>query len=156
MDYNELIRGFAERYGVQDLSTADGVTILEIDETQVSIIHDEQADSVTLYGEIGFPPPDADGAFGSAMLKANHPLAGTGGLVLCQHPDTGAFGVLRTLALATLDMDAFCAELGRLVDQAEYWRKLKDGFLQAEEEADIADTSAAGIEPLSPNGFIQV
>jgi hypothetical protein len=155
MEYNELIQGFTDRYGIQDVSTADGVTTFEIDEIPVSLIHDETASSVTVYGEIGFPPPDTDGSFGGLMLKANHLFTGTGGSVLCQNPETGAFAVFRNIPLAELDLNGFCIEVGKLVDQAEYWRKIKDGFLQAEEEAEVSDMSAE-IEPLSPNSFIQV
>ena len=155
MEYNELIQGFADRYGIQDVSTAEGVTTFEIDGMPVSLIHDETASSVTVYGEIGFPPPDADGSFGSAMLKANHLLAGTGGSVLCQNPETGAFAVFRNFSLAELDLNAFCAEVGKLVDQTEYWRKIKDGFLQAEDE--VGGTAApAGFEPLEPSAFLLV
>ena len=32
---------------------------------------------------------------------------------------------------AELDLNAFCAEVGKLVDQAEYWKKIEGGFLQA-------------------------
>ena len=155
MEYDELIHGFAERYGVQDVSTSNSVTTFEIDEIPVSLIHDETASSVTVYCEIGFPPPDADGSFGGAMLKANHLFAGTGGSVLCQNPETGAFAVFRNFPLAELDLNAFCAEVGKLVDQAEYWKKIKDGFLQAEEESEDNDMSV-DFESMSPSSFIQV
>ena len=71
MEYNELIQGFAERYGVQDVSTSDGVTTFEIDDIPVSLIHDETSSSVTVYGEIGFPPPDADGRHRTGHNSSN-------------------------------------------------------------------------------------
>ena len=60
MEYSELIQGFADRYGIAGLAAADGMATVEIDGLKVSLIHDDAADAVTIYGEVGFPPPDAN------------------------------------------------------------------------------------------------
>jgi hypothetical protein len=156
MEYSELIQGFADRYGIAGLAAADGVATIEIDGLKVSLIHDDAADAVTIYGEVGFPPPDADGPFGGTMLKANHLFRGTGGAVLCQDPETGAYALFRVLPLVSLDLDALCAEIGKLVDQVENWKRLMEGFLEAEEAAEDAVEEAAEFNSLPGGGFMQV
>lgn len=108
MEYEELMKGFAERTGLQDLTVSDGSAAVEIDGHKVAFIHDDAAATVTIYGEIGFPPPDANGSFGEVMLKANHLFNGTDGAVLCQNPDTFAFALFRPLRLIDMDVETFC------------------------------------------------
>lgn len=158
MEYNELVQGFAERYGVQGVQTVDGVTALEIDTLKISLIHDEMARNVIIYGEIGLPPPDANGAFSGTLLKADHLLHGTGGAILCQNPETGAYVVFRSFPLSALDLTTFCAEIGHLVDQAEDWKKLMDTFRVAEESAAAASAKAATetLSSLADSRFIPV
>jgi len=79
MDYNELIEAFAASLGIEGAQTEGGAAAFDIDGMKVSIFHDDAADTVMIYGEIGQPPSDDDRSFGPAMLKANHLFGGTGG-----------------------------------------------------------------------------
>ena len=157
MEYEELMKGFAERTGLQDLTVSDGSAAVEIDGHKVAFIHDDAAATVTIYGEIGFPPPDANGSFGEVMLKANHLFNGTDGAVLCQNPDTFAFALFRPLRLIDMDVETFCDAVGKLVDQVEGWKRVLQGFREAEEAAqDVADEEET-LKSLSPvDGFLRV
>lgn len=44
MDYPELMRGFAAKYGVSDIDTANGAAALEIDGMTVGFIHAPETD----------------------------------------------------------------------------------------------------------------
>lgn len=157
MEYEELMKGFAERTGLQDLTVSDGSAAVEIDGHKVAFIHDDAAATVTIYGEIGFPPPDANGSFGEVMLKSNHLFNGTDGAVLCQNPDTFAFALFRPLRLIDMDVETFCDAVGKLVDQVEGWKRILQGFREAEEAVqDVADEEET-LKSLSPvDGFLRV
>ena len=68
MEFNELLAAFAAKYGVDGLDGADGVAELEVDGIRVEMLEDSQARSLIACAEIGLPPPDANGAFGTMML----------------------------------------------------------------------------------------
>ena len=100
MEFNELLAAFAAKYGVDGLDGADGVAELEVDGIRVEMLEDSQARSLIACAEIGLPPPDANGAFGAMMLKANFLLRATAGATLCQNPETGAYALVRPFPLA--------------------------------------------------------
>jgi hypothetical protein len=81
----------------------DGTVVFEIDGMSVGFVHDPTEDVVMVVAEIGEQNPDADEACSSALLKANYLFAGTGGATLCRNPETGAFAIMRSWPLASLD-----------------------------------------------------
>ena len=106
--------------------------------------------------EIGLPPPDANGAFGAMMLKANFLLRATAGATLCQNPETGAYALVRPFPLAITDVESLCKGLESLVNQAENWRRVLAGI----REAESARTEAKGVEgthhDMLSSGFFHV
>lgn len=136
MDFNELISDFASRYGVEGLSAQAGAVALEIDGMTVGFVNDpspDEGDGLMVVVEIGYPPPDADGPFGAAMLKANYLLGGTGGAILCQNPDTEAYAVMRRYPLSAHDVASFSSALEKLLATAENWKEVLGGMRTAEE-----------------------
>lgn len=159
MEYNELMHGFAAKCGVPDLDLANGAAALEIDGMTVGFFHDPAADEITVVAEIGFPPPDADGPFGGMMLKANYLYNGTGGAVICQNPETGAYAVMRSHPLAQLDVETFARAVGALIDTADRWRDVLSGAAAAEEAKAEQDADAPEAPPpfsAGLGGFMQV
>ena len=156
MDYSELMRGFAAKYGVSDIDTADGATALEIDGMTVGFIHAPETDEIMVVAEIGYPPPSADGPFGGMMLKANYLYNGTGGAVICQNPETGAYAVMRSYPLARFDVETFSQATEALVNTAERWRDLLSGAGLAEDAKDAEASEDAPPYPGGPGGFMQV
>jgi hypothetical protein len=143
MEYNELMQGFAAKFGVAGLDIHDGTTALSMDDMTVGFINDVAADAIMVVAEIGIPPPDANGPFGSMMLRANYLFSGTGGAVICQNPETGAYAVMRSYRLAALDVDTFAAEVETLLNTAEHWREIISGAGVAEEEKKSKDEELA-------------
>lgn len=141
MDYNELIKAFAASLGIEGTQIEGGATAFEIDGMEISIFHDEAADMVMVYGEIGQPPSDDDRSFGPAMLKANHLFRGTGGATLCQNPETGEYAVFQAFSVAGLNAESLTEHVARIVDKTEHWRSILNAFQVAEREK---NQSAAG------------
>ena len=154
MGYKELVSDFSAKYGVSDAVVEDGVCALEIDGMNIALINDEQSDTVTVYGEIGLPPPDSNGRFGELMLRANHMLAETGGAVLCQSPENGAYAIFKSFSLAQMDVEAFAACVEEIVNKTESWRQIVAGYREAETLRPKGGDDT--LDSISGKGFIQV
>ena len=159
MDYTEIMNGFAAKFAVEGLDIHDGACTLEIDGTKVVFLHDMAEDALALVAEIG-APPDANGPFGSMMLKANFLFGGTAGATLCQNPETDAYAICRTFPLASLDPAILGERVEALVDQAENWRRILGGAAEAEKERetepDAPDAPAPDFAGFPSGGFMQV
>lgn len=132
MEFKELLAAFAARYGIDGLDGADGVAELKVDGIRVELLDDLHAQSILACAEIGHPPPDANGAFGSMMLQANFLLRATEGATLCQNPETHAYALVRPFPLALTDVASLAAGLESLVNQTENWRKALAGLREVE------------------------
>ena len=156
MEFRELLAAFAAKYGVDGLDGVDGVAELEVDGIRVEMLEDSQARSLIACAEIGLPPPDANGAFGAMMLKANFLLRATDGATLCQNPESDAYALVRPFPLALTDCESLAAGLESLVNQSENWRKALAGL----REAESAQTEAQGVEgthhDMLSSGFFHV
>ena len=152
MEYRELIDAFAAKCGVESPDAKDGVAVFEIDGMSVGFIHDPSEDAVMVVAEIGEQNPDADEACSSALLKANYLFAGTGGATLCRNPETGAFAIMRSWPLASVDGDTFATAVNDLLTTAEKWKAVVDGMGdaqiahedQVEEEREILQSAPGG------------
>ena len=156
MEFKELIAGFAAKYEIAGLDGADGVAELEVDGIRVELLEDPQARSLIACAEIGLPPPDANGAFGSMMLKANFLLRATAGATLCQNPETGAYALVRPFPLALADGESLAAGLESLVNQTENWRTALAGLREAEAARTEAKEVDDSHHDMLSSGFFQV
>ena len=156
MEFKELIAGFAAKYGIEGLDGADSVAELEVDGIRVELLEDPQTQSIFACAEIGLPPPDANGAFGEMMLKANFLLRATEGATLCQNPESGAYALVRPFPLALTDAAALAAGLESLVNQAENWRKVLAGLREAESAQSAAQEVDDSHHDMLSNGYFHV
>ena len=91
------------------------------------------------------------------MLQANHLFGGTDGAVLCQNPETFAYALFRPFLLPPMDVETFCGHVGKLVDQVEGWKRLMEGFRDAEDDAEDAAEEAATLDATAAAGaFMRV
>ena len=130
--YNELIESFAASIGLDGVETEGGAAAFEIDGMKVDIFHDDSADTVMIYGEIGQPPSEDDRSFGPAMLKANHLFGGTGGATLSQDPETGEYAIFQAFPLAGLDAESLAAQLREHSVTREYTALVYDNIREDE------------------------
>ena len=156
MEFGELIAAFAAKNEIAGLDGADGVVELEVDGIRVELLEDTQARSLVACAEIGLPPPDANGAFGSMMLKANFLLRATAGATLCQNPETGAYALVRPFPLALTDCESLAAGLESLVNQSENWRKALAGLREAESARTAVQEVDNSHQDMLSNGFFHV
>ena len=158
MDYNELIQSFASSLGLEGVVVEGGAAAFEIDGMKVDIFHDDAADTMMIYGEIGQPPSDDDRSFGPAMLKANHLFGGTGGATLCQNPETGEYAIFQAFPLSGLNAESLTEHVARIANKTEHWRNILNAFQVAEREKGEAAAEEVLIDAIhgGTGGFIQV
>jgi len=156
MEFKELIAGFAAKCEIAGLDGADGVAELEVDGIRVELLEDPQARSLIACAEIGLPPPDANGAFGSMMLKANFLLRATEGATLCENPESGAYSIVRPFPLAITDVESLAAGLESLANQTENWRKALAGLREAESAQSKAQKVDDSHHDMLASGFVHV
>ena len=147
MDFNGLVADFAARHNVDGLAAEDDAAALDIDGIVVTLV--AAGDAVSLSADVGEPPAEGRADFAEMLLEANL----QSDIFFAKAPETGAYVVVRRLALASLDGEAFDAALEALVNQAETWRRLLADFRPAAKAA----AEAAAEEPvLGAGGFFQV
>jgi len=156
MEFKELIAGFAAKYGIEGLDGADGVAELYVEGFRVELLDDPQTQSIFACAEIGLPPPDANGAFGEMMLKANFLLRATEGATLCQNHETNAYAVVRPFPQTLTDVESFAAGLESLVNQAENWRKVLAGLREAESAQSAAQEVDDSHHDMLSSGYFHV
>lgn len=154
MEFKELISEFAAEHGIEGCDGADGVAELDVDGVRVELIDEPQTRSLFVCAEIGLPPPDANGAFGSMMLQANFLLRGTNGATLCQNPENGAYAIVRPLPLALTDVGSLANAIESLANLVETWRKVLDGMRVAEDNAALPNGDSH--HDMISNGYFHV
>lgn len=147
MEFNDLISDFARRHNVENLSAQDGSAALDIDGIVTTIVNRDGIAAIV--SEIGEPPADGEAAFANLLLEANVESPAC----FAKSRETGAYILVRRLALDGLDGDIFDRELEDFVNRTETWRRLlKDYRPQA--------GAASGEDPQPPSfgakGFMQV
>ena len=156
MEFKELLAAFAAKYNIEGLDGAEGVAELEVDGIRVELLDNPQTHSIFACAEIGHPPPDANGAFGAMMLRANFLLRATEGATLCENPESGAYSIVRPYPLALADVDSFCSCLESLVNQTENWRKALAGLREAESARSKAQKVDDSHHDMLSSGFFHV
>ena len=147
MDFNSLVADFAARHNVNGLAAEDNAAALDIDGIVVTLV--AANDVLSLSAEIGEPPAEGRADFADMLLEANLQAD----FFFAKTPETGAYIVIRRLALASLDNEAFDDALEALVNQAETWRRLLEDFRPVAAEAAEAEEASAAF----PNaGFMSV
>ena len=71
MEFNELMQSFAAKFGMASIDINDDFAALEIDGMAFGFIHNPGKETLTLVADLGQAAIDANGEFGSMMLKAN-------------------------------------------------------------------------------------
>ena len=144
MQFEELINGFAGRFGIAEGQINDGTAVFDIDGMTVGFVNDETSATVMVVAEIGYPPPDANGKFGEIMLKSNYLYNGSNGAVLCMNPETSAYALMQTWALDSLDVETFAKNVESFINNAEKWKDVLLGMRTAESARENLDETEEG------------
>jgi len=156
MEYKELIEAFAAKNGIGGLEVLDGAAALDIDGMRIAFLNDETAHALILLGEIGAPPPEANGRFGELLMRANYLFRGSDGATFAQNPETNAYALMRSLPLALLDAAALADAIQAFVNTLERWRRALADFRPVAEGTNAPSASVEEFMPFGSSGFISV
>jgi hypothetical protein len=126
MDYALRMSDFAAKCGLPPPETAAGAVVIDFDGIPVSFLDDAPGRAIVLHAAIGEAPAEAGGDLARRMLEANAALREKPGAVLCQDPETKAFGAIRTIPLQLAEPDFLAEAVGDLVKTAAEWRERLD------------------------------
>jgi len=147
VDFSQLIADFAKRHGIADLAAEDDAAALDIDGIVITFVAKD--DALSISADIGEPPSEGKADFAELMLEANL----QSDAFFAKAPESGAYVLVRRLALQALDIDYFDVALEALVNQAEAWRRFLADFRPV---AKVAAEQAAETPLFGTNGFVQV
>ena len=157
MEFDELMRGFAGKVGIADLTLTDGMCQVEIDGMTVTFVEMPESRQIVTWAEVGEPPPEDREHLYKVLLESMHMGRATGGSTFSLDPETGRLQLFRLDALPILDLEAFQAMLEKFVNVLEEWRKLLGSFTAVVSEITKAEAeSAEESRQLGLGGFMQV
>ena len=134
MDFNELMQSFAAKLGMETIYIENDMVALEIDGMAFGFIHNPEKETLTLVADLGQAAIDANGEFGSMMLKANFLFEATKGSTIFQNPENDSFGIQQWFKIVDLDVDRLSAEAETMANVAEEWKRLLAGCSTVETE----------------------
>lgn len=142
MEFEEIIQALGKKIGIDLVPDDEGVCQLSVDDMHITIQYLSELQIVSVYAEIGEPPPENPTSLYEAMLAANHLFQGTSGATISREPDSGKIFLCRCDPLLVLDGESFAAGLEKFVNTLETWHKLV-----AEYRPEVAGAGSSGAEP---------
>jgi len=156
MEYDELIRAFAEKHGIGGMEVLDGAAALDIDGMRIAFLHDENAHSLVLLGDVGAPPPEGESRFGAILMQANYLFRGADGATFTQNPETKEYALMRSLPLTLLDASSLAEAVQAFANTLERWRRVLTDFRPPSGSPGDSPASVEEFMPFGASGFISV
>jgi len=126
MDLEQLVAAFDSAAGLEQAPAVDGIWKFSADGHLFGVTADDSGEKVFLFGEIPAPPSDREEAFRKAVLEANFFGRGTGGAVFSMNPDNGAYTLVKTERLDSLDPKSFFSLVEKFVNTLATWKGISD------------------------------
>jgi hypothetical protein len=152
MEFNELIRKFAERFGIDVPEIVDDAAAFDADGMPFLVMRvaDEgESEYLVIAADLGEPPPERMEKLYEALLDAGHAFAWAGGGVFARNPADGHIWLQLREAYASIDVESAIAKVKALGDAALTWR---DIIREYREGSSIPEPATAGETPAKPSG----
>ena len=162
MEFNELIRKFAERFGIDVPEIVDDAAAFDADGMPFLVMRvaDEgESEYLVIAADLGEPPPERMEKLYEALLDAGHAFAWAGGGVFARNPADGHIWLQLREAYASIDVESAIAKVKALGEAAVNWR---DIIREYREGSSIPEAQASGGLPddgagaESPPGLVMV
>ena len=127
MEFNELIRKFAERFGIDVPEIVDDAAAFDADGMPFLVMRvaDEgESEYLVIAADLGEPPPERMEKLYEALLDAGHAFAGAGGGVFARNPADGHIWLQLREAYASIDVESAIAKVKALGEAAVNWRDI--------------------------------
>lgn len=127
MEFNELIRKFAERFGIDVPEIVDDAAAFDADGMPFFIMraaNEDGSEYLVAAADLGEPPPERLERLYQALLDAGHAFAGAGGGVFARNPADGHIWLQLREAYASIDVETAISKVKTLGDAAANWRNI--------------------------------
>ena len=117
MEFNELIRKFAERFGIDVPEIVDDAAAFDADGMPFLVMRvaDEgESEYLVIAADLGEPPPERMEKLYEALLDAGHAFAWAGGGVFARNPADGHIWLQLREAYASIDVESAIAKVKAL------------------------------------------
>ena len=121
MEFNELIRKFAERFGIDVPEIVDDAAAFDADGMPFLVMRvaDEgESEYLVIAADLGEPPPERMEKLYEALLDAGHAFAWAGGGVFARNPADGHIWLQLREAYASIDVESAIAKVKALGEAA--------------------------------------
>ena len=162
MEFTEIIRKFAERFGLETPEIVDDAAAFDADGMPLFLMrvaNEGESEYLVIAADLGEPPPERLERLYQALLDAGHAFAGAGGGVFARNPADGHIWLQMREAYAPIDVETAISKVKALGDAAVNWR---DIIREYREGSSIPEAQASGGLPddgtgaESPTGLIMV
>ncbi len=162
MEFTEIIRKFAERFGLETPEIVDDAVAFDADGMPLFLMrvaNEGESEYLVIAADLGEPPPERLERLYQALLDAGHAFSGAGGGVFARNPADGHIWLQMREAYAPIDVETAISKVKALGDAAVNWR---DIIREYREGSSIPEAQASGGLPddgtgaESPPGLVMV
>ncbi len=152
MTYEELLKDYGSRIGIQDIEIDPSGAVFELDDFPIVVRPDNDSQRIALMAEIGDIAPERQGEIAAKLLKLSFATALNGGMTVAASEDAGKYYCMASLPLAGLDAERFEQELAALARKGRAARDL----LQAEAQLEQSRQSREQTQALAGEATIRI
>jgi hypothetical protein len=152
MTYEELLKDYGSRIGIQDIEVDDRGAVFELDDFPIVVRPDEPSQRIAMMAEIGEIGSERQGDIAAKLLKLSFATALNGGMSVAASEDTGKYYCMTSLPLAGLDAERFELELAALARKGRAARDL----LQTEAQLEQSRQSREQTQALAGEATIRI
>ena len=162
MEFSEIVRGFAERFGIEVPEIVDESAAFDADGMPfflMRVAKEGESEYLVVAADLGEPPPERPEKLYQALLDAGHNFAGAGGGVFARNPHDGHIWLQLREAFASIDVEIAISKVKALGDAAINWRNTIKEYREGASmpESATADEGSAELPGgASPSGFMMV
>lgn len=127
MEFTEIIRKFAERFGLETPEIVDDAAAFDADGMPLFLMrvaNEGESEYLVIAADLGEPPPERLERLYQALLDAGHAFAGAGGGVFARNPADGHIWLQMREAYAPIDVETAISKVKALGDAAVNWRDI--------------------------------
>ena len=127
MEFTEIIRKFAERFGLETPEIVDDAAAFDADGMPLfwmRVANEGESEYLVIAADLGEPPPERLERLYQALLDAGHAFAGAGGGVFARNPADGHIWLQMREAYAPIDVETAISKVKALGDAAVNWRDI--------------------------------
>ena len=152
MEFSDIVRGFAERFGIEVPEIVDESAAFDADGMPfflMRVAKEGESEYLVVAADLGEPPPERLEKLYQALLDAGHNFAVAGGGAFSRNPGDGHIWLQSREPFASMDVETAISRVRALGDAALNWR---DIIREYREGSSISEPATPGETLAEPPG----